>query len=212
MSRPFEAVRIGDLPKAGRYWRAIRRPLGIRSFGVNAFVADEPGDRIVNEHDEIRTGHEELYVVLAGEATFTVAGEELVAPAGTLVFVRDPGAKRVAVAREASTAVLAVGASPGAVFEPSAWEVWADVHPLYEAGDYERAVELLVAELDRRPGEPGLVYNLACCESLAGDRERALEHLDAAIELDASFRELARSDGDFDAIRDDPRFARLVSG
>jgi tetratricopeptide (TPR) repeat protein len=212
MSRPFQAIRIGDLPKAGRYWRAIRRPLGIRSFGVNAFVAEEPRDPIVNEHDETRTGHEELYVVLAGEATFTVAGEELVAPAGTLVFVRDPTANRAAVAREAGTAVLAVGARPGVVFEPSAWEVWADVHPLYEAGEYARAVELLVAELDRRPDEPGLLYNLACCESLGGDRQRALEHLEAAIDLDGSLRELARSDTDFDPIRDDTRFAGLVAG
>ena len=46
----------------------------IESFGINAWTATEDGQRIIGEHDEAgegATGHEELYVVLDGAATFT---------------------------------------------------------------------------------------------------------------------------------------------
>ena len=46
-----------------------------------------------------------------------------------------------------------------------------------------------------------MLYNLACYESLAGRRDAALAGLRRAIELDPSFRELARDDADFDGVR-----------
>ena len=60
------------------------------------------GELVIEEHDETgggAGGHEELYVVIAGRATFTLDGESLDAPAGTLVFISDPSVKRKAVAR-----------------------------------------------------------------------------------------------------------------
>ena len=86
--------------------------LDIRSFGVNAYVAEEPGVDVIGEHDEVDEGapqHEELYFVSEGHATFTVNGDEIDAPAGTFVFVRDPAATRKAVATEAGTTVLVIG-------------------------------------------------------------------------------------------------------
>ena len=47
--------------------------------------------------------------MLAGRATFTVGGEHLDAPAGTLVFLPEPATRRGAVADEDGTTVLAVG-------------------------------------------------------------------------------------------------------
>ena len=44
---------------------------------------------LISEHDEIRFGHEELYLLVAGKATFTVDGEDAEAVPGTAVFVRD---------------------------------------------------------------------------------------------------------------------------
>ena len=44
---------------------------------------------MVEEHTEERLGHEEVYVVVAGRATFVLDGEEIDAPAGSLVFLRD---------------------------------------------------------------------------------------------------------------------------
>ena len=51
----------------------------------------------------------------------------------------------------------------------------------------------------------------ACCESLAGRRDDALEHLRRAIELWDGARALAQGDSDFDPIRDEPAFQELLS-
>jgi hypothetical protein len=109
-------------------WKPLRHELGIGAFGVNAWVAPAAGDQAIERHDEApkeggTSGHEELYVVVSGAARFTVDGEELDAPAGTLVFVSDPGLTREAVATEPNTTVLVVGAARGVAFEPSDWEV-----------------------------------------------------------------------------------------
>ena len=40
-------------------------------------------------NDELPSAHEELYLVTAGAATFTVDGETVEAPSGTLVHVPD---------------------------------------------------------------------------------------------------------------------------
>jgi hypothetical protein len=120
---------IEPLPDRGddlKAWRPIRHRLGIRAFGVNAWVAEEAGEQIIEEHDELNTAgadnHEELYLVVDGHATFTVDGNEIDAPRGTLVFVKDSSLVRKAVAGEPGTTVLAIGATPGVAFRVSPWE------------------------------------------------------------------------------------------
>ncbi len=118
-------------------WLAVRRHFGIESFGVNLFVARAVGDRIVPEHAEVGPnsgGHEELYFVASGSATFTVDGATFDAPAGTLVAV-SPAVKRAAVAEETGTTILAVGASPGSAYAFSEWErKWTSGLPEASAG------------------------------------------------------------------------------
>ena len=104
----------------GLTWRPVRRHFDIQAFGVNAYTAEQAGQRVVEEHRE-EGGHEELYVVVSGRALFMVDGEEHDAPAGTLVHC-PPGTPRGAVAAEAGTTVLGIGAKPGEVFKPSGWE------------------------------------------------------------------------------------------
>jgi hypothetical protein len=214
-ARPFATARLADIgavPGPGTLsWIPVRRHFDVRAFGVNAYSAQEPGQDVVEEHTEATNGHEELYTVVTGRATFTIAGEEIDAPAGTLVFIRDPEVRRAAKAAEPDTTVLAVGAKPGEAYEVSAWEFWFAAEPHRRAGDYPRAVEVLSAGLAERPDHPTLLYNLACTESLAGERESALAHLRRAVELDASFAEYAESDEDFDALRDDPGFASAIA-
>jgi quercetin dioxygenase-like cupin family protein len=103
-------------------WRPVRRTLDVGAFGINAFIARDAGDDVVEEHTEEFLGHEEVYVVLAGRATFALDDETLDAPSGSVVFVHDPTVKRRAHAEEPQTAVLAVGGPRGAVYEPPAWE------------------------------------------------------------------------------------------
>ena len=109
-----------DLPA----WKPVRHSLGLRAFGVNAWLGAKAGDEVIEEHDETDDGgQEELYFVAAGHATFTVGGERVAAPAGTFVALRDPAVTRAAVAEEPGTVVLAVGGVAGRAFEPSAWEL-----------------------------------------------------------------------------------------
>jgi hypothetical protein len=201
--RDVESLRT----RHGYDWHWIRHHFGVRGFGVNANVAVEPGV-IVEEHDEMHVdgGQEELYVVVAGHATFTVAGEEVDAPAGTLVFVRDPAVRRAAVAHEAGTTLLCVGGRPGKPFRVSTWEYSRRAQARVEAGDPEAAVQIMEEVYAERPDDARTLYDLACFESLAGHRGDALEHLRQAFERDPSARELAHDDSDLDPIRDDPAF------
>jgi hypothetical protein len=58
-------------------WRPVHRTLDIGAFGINAYVAPNAGNDVVEEHEERALGHEEVYVVLSGRATFTLDGEAL---------------------------------------------------------------------------------------------------------------------------------------
>jgi len=189
-------------------WRPVRRRFGISAFGTNAHTA-KAGQRLVEEHYE-RNGHEELYVVLRGRATFTLGDDEIDAPAGTLVFAR-PGTKRGAIAAEDDTAVLAVGAKPGIVFEPSPWEDMFAAFSYAGKGEIEKARALVTNAVARRPDEWQGHYNAACFEILYGDKEAGIAHLEKANELDPeSVAEAATKDSDFDAVRDDPRVSAIA--
>ncbi len=213
MSR-YTVAKLGDIGEVGDDrcpFRPVRHHLGITSFGINAWTGHEAGDRVINEHDEaeIEDGQEELYFVHSGRARFELDGETLEAPAETFVFVR-PGVKRTATAEEAGTTILVIGGSPGKIFEPSGFEIWAPLSAAYNAGEYAEAADRGLELVDAYPEYPMLLYNLACCESLAGRSAQAVEHLRDAIDRGERFRSFATEDSDFDPIRDDPAFKKLV--
>jgi mannose-6-phosphate isomerase-like protein (cupin superfamily) len=189
----------------------VRHHLGITAFGVNGFTGRDAGDRLINEHDESaeHDRHEELYVVVAGHARFEIGDETVDAPQGTLVFV-PPDLKRTAFAEEAGTALLAVGAAAGQAYQPGGWEIWSPFQSLYEAGDYAGVADQGRESIEAS-GYPMPMYNLACCEALAGRKEDAVGHLRAAIERRPQLKELAREDFDLDAIREEPAFKELVA-
>jgi tetratricopeptide (TPR) repeat protein len=191
--------------------RPVRHHLGITAFGVNAWTGKNTGDRIINEHGEEgpEDAQEELYIVTNGRARFELDGEPTDAPAGTMVFVQ-PGVKRTAFAGEPGTTIVAVGARPGHAYEVVGWEIWAPVRYLYEAGDYGAAADRAKELIEANPDYPLPFYNLACCESLAGRKEDALEHLRHAVGQSDRLREFAKGDTDLDPIRDEPAFKELV--
>jgi hypothetical protein len=96
-------------------WYPLQHHFGFGAFGVNAFGGDA-GITLVDEHDELKSGHEELYLVVRGSVRFTLAGETFAAPAVTVVAVPDPAVTRSAVAAEEGTLVVAIGAPPGSGF------------------------------------------------------------------------------------------------
>jgi tetratricopeptide (TPR) repeat protein len=206
--------RIDDLetiPIAGAdiNWRPIRRPLGIRAFGINAYTADE-GKHVVEEHSETQLEHEEIYVVLSGRASFTVGDDEVEVAAGSFVFVRDPQTKRGAVALENGTKVLAVGGKPGEAYEPSAWESWFAASPFRERGEYEKALAVIDEDRKQRPDHPALLYETACYEALLGRRDDSVAHLRQAVEREPRFAKSAAEDEDFASLSDDPEFLAIT--
>lgn len=89
-------------------------------------------------------------------------------------------------------------------------ELWWDVHPLYEEGRFAEAAARGRERLEQHGEYPDLLYNVACCESLAGETAGAVAHLARAVAASDSIRELAKHDSDFDPIRDEPSFVALV--
>lgn len=201
---------IDEISDGREPWRPVRHHLGITSFGINAWTGRQVGDRIINEHDESDDGNEELYLVLSGRAVFELDGDRVDAPAGTLVFAR-PAVKRTAFAEEPETTIIALGGTPGKAYEPDGWELWAPLNPLYRAGEYAEVADRLRAVVEANPEYGSLVYNLACVESLAGRTIDAIEHLRQAIGTSGRWREHAKGDSDFDAIRDEPAFQELIA-
>ena len=206
MTDRWTSLRIDELPSikvAGELrWKPVRRTLGIEAFGMNAYTAESAGDDVVERHSEEHLRHEEVYVVLAGRATFELDGETLDAPAGTIVFLRDPTVRRYATAAEPNTTVLAVGGKPGEAYTPSAWEWYFEAERFRDPLDTEAALRLMEEANERFPGHPGVVYSTACWEALDGRTDDAWATLQRAIELDPKMREWALRDDDLAALHE----------
>jgi tetratricopeptide (TPR) repeat protein len=210
----FSVARLDDIREvddARCPFRPVRHHFGITTFGVNAMTARHPYDRIINEHAEAEPdSSEELYFVATGHASFEVDGTTQDAPAGTFIYV-PPGTKRTAFAREAGTTVLAMGAGPpGKPYEPSGWELFAPLVPLFESGQYEQGADRAQALIADNPPYGAVYYNTACFESKAGRIDAALEHLRRAVELSPSLVGFAREDEDLAALRGHNAFAEIV--
>jgi len=205
----YDVAHIGELdsiPVAeGLVWHPVRRRLGITSFGINAYTADHVGGHVVEDHDESGSGaggHEELYLVVRGLATFTVGEETFTATAGTFVFVRDPALRRSAIADEVGTVVLAVGGEPGQPYQVSPWEWYFAAFPAVRAARWDEAIELLKEGLAQHPGNPPILYDLACAEARAGHTEDARAHLNEAIAGEPAYAERAERDPDLDSLHE----------
>jgi tetratricopeptide (TPR) repeat protein len=205
----FRTVRLLEtqpIHAAGLNWLPLRYLLGVQAFGINAYIGNASGDDVIERHTEEELGHEELYVVLAGRALFTLDGETLDAPVGTVVFLPDPATQRYAVAEEPGTTVLAVGAKPGEGYEVSAWEWRFRAQPHFEARDWDKAEELIRESLAAHPGNAAGLYDLACIEAQTGRHDEAIEHLRTAVTARPEVRGWAAEDHDLDPLRERPDF------
>jgi hypothetical protein len=180
-------------------WTPLRKHFGITAFGVSAYTAGEVGQDVVEEHTEELLGHEELYVVVTGRATFVLDGEEKDVPAGSVVFLRDPKVKRYARADEPGTTVLAIGGKPG-VHDVSVWEYVFMAYGVVD-DDPERALAELQAGLEDKPDHAALHYHLACIHARAGRLDEARTSLERAIELDPARKSQADQDEDLAPLR-----------
>ena len=205
----WKVTRLDDIEKRGRDI-PVREHIGAHAFGMNAFTPSDEGT-LVGEHDESGTRQEEVYIVLDGPATFELDGETVDAPAGTFVFV-GPEVRRKATG---DGTVLVVGGTPGEAYQGIDWgEAWpfhTESMKAYGEQRYADALEAVRGGLERTPDVAGLHYNYACFATLAGDTgDETFAHLRRSVELLPRFREDARRDDDFAAVRDDPRFEEAL--
>ena len=201
----WQVARLDEIEKRGRDI-PVREHLGIHAFGVNAYTPGE-GGTLISEHDEAGSGQEELYFVLDGTARFEVDGQAFDAPAGTFVSV-PPESRRKATGEGT---VLAIGAKPGEAYRAidwgDAWPFHSESMNAYGEQRYGDALQAVRDGLEHAPDHPGLHYNYACFATLSGDTaDETFGHLKRSVELYPPFREQARTDSDFAAVRDDPRF------
>jgi hypothetical protein len=199
MTRVLRIEDVEAVPwMAGMTWHPVRMELGLHAFGAAGFSGG-PGDTVVEPHVEAGEGrgHEELYVVLSGRATFTLDGSPVDAPVSTLVFA-SPETHRQAVAEEPDTMNLLLGGPPA--FTPAGFEglMRAKAHI---ASDPDRAREILHAGLAELPGSAAIPYGFALLEATEGDIESARASLAEAIARDERLREEADREPLLEGIR-----------
>ena len=78
-------------------------------------------------------------------------------------------------------------------------------------GRYEEAIASFDKALKLKPDYADACYNKACCYALQGNVEKAIENLQQAINRSPDeYRKDAKTDSDFDSIREDERFLALI--
>jgi tetratricopeptide (TPR) repeat protein len=83
---------------------------------------------------------------------------------------------------------------------------------LASLGRYEAAIESYDQAIKAKLDDQRAFYNRACTHSLNHHHEAALQDLATAIQLAPFYRNLSKTDSDFDGMRDDPRFQALLKG
>ncbi len=115
----FTIVHVDDFERPFPKWALARKALGLQSFGMNG-VELPPGETIP-EHDETESDQEEVFIVLSGEATMVIDGEDHLARAGTYTRL-DPEPKRTVVNRsDADATILIVSAPRTSGYTPMGW-------------------------------------------------------------------------------------------
>ena len=92
-------------------------------------------------------------------------------------------------------------------FEIDAFQDWCNEDKKARYGEFEQACREAIA---MKIEPPVWYYNLACTLAVQGKQEDAIEALEQAVVAGYNKAELAKSDGDFESISNDPRFVRLL--
>ena len=100
----------------GMRFRPAARALGITAWGMNVFEID-PGCEKYPEHDHLKDGQEEVYVVLRGSATLRSGGRDYPLETGAMIRVPPSEKRKISPGPQGAT-VLALGATPGKAYEP----------------------------------------------------------------------------------------------
>ena len=95
--------------------------------------------------------------------------------------------------------------------KPDKHEAWHNMGIAYaKKKDYDEAIKCYKKAVKIKPDYYSAWFNLACTYSLKRDTTQAIKHLKKAIELNPKYKEDAKTDKDFDNIRSNEEFKKLV--
>ncbi|HAG82344.1 MAG TPA: hypothetical protein DCL61_14535 [Cyanobacteria bacterium UBA12227] len=95
--------------------------------------------------------------------------------------------------------------------KPDFYEAWYHQgNSLYQLRRYEEAITSYNRAVYIHPNGSSAWYNLACCYALQGNINQAIKSLEQAIKLEPDLRSRAKTDPDFDRIRENPLFKNLI--
>ncbi len=104
-------------PILGGVLLRTRASLGVTSFGMQVInLPPNLGDGYPN-HDHAESGQEEVYVVLKGAADFDIEGEHVRLEPEMALRVGADTKRKITTGSE-GVQILALGATPGAAYEP----------------------------------------------------------------------------------------------
>jgi hypothetical protein len=105
----------------------------------------------------------------------------------------------------------------------AAWQKVVDVNPTlgrawrelgtarYHAREYREAIPAFARALELGSGyRAEMAYNIACCHARLGEKERALDFLQKALDLGLRSIARMRQDADLSSLRDDERFRKMA--
>lgn len=95
--------------------------------------------------------------------------------------------------------------------QPDNANIWENRgYALFTLGRYNEAITSYQKALELDSSSANAYYNIACIYGLQEDVDLAIQNLQQAIKLDSEYREMAKTDSDFDSIRGDSRFQALL--
>ena len=98
--------------------------------------------------------------------------------------------------------------------KPDKHEAWYNRgNALGKLGKWEEAIASYDKALEFKPDDTSAFYNKACCYALNGQVDSSIQNLQRAINLNPDkYREMAKTDSDFDKVRSYPEFQALIQG
>ena len=123
MADGFEIKRLDELESmegsGNSTWHLVRKGIECPAFGIN-LVEIGPGGQIP-EHTEEERDHEEVFIVLDGDAVAIVDGMEQPAPKGTFVRVSPAVRRQIRNQGSDTTRIVIVAAPRSSGYEPMGW-------------------------------------------------------------------------------------------
>ena len=91
-----------------------------------------------------------------------------------------------------------------------AWNMGAFAHQML--GQRDEAEKWMQTSLKNSPRDSITTYNAACFYALAGDHEKSLNYLEQSANARCLNLDWLEKDSDLDAVRDNPRFKKIIAG